>query len=92
MNHDNVCTTIEGLREKVESIRAEMNTGKAGRHYRALDGIEPGSDSRAMEAMAQNRELKPKLVEALDALGRAYQQKGDEGMARFCFDQAERSK
>ena len=92
MNHDNVCTTIEELREKVEFIRAEMNTGKTGRHYRALDRIEPGSDSRAMEAMAQNRELKPKLVEALDALERAYQQKGDEGMARFYFDQAERSK
>ena len=90
MNHDNICTTIEELLEKVESINAEMNTGKAGRHYQSLDGIEPGSGPRAMKAMARNRELKPKLIEALNALGRAYQQKGDEHRARDYFDAAKR--
>ena len=90
MNHDNICTTIKELLEKVEAIESEMQKNRGGRHYRGLDRNEPGSDSRAMEAMAQNRKLKPKLIEALNALACAYQQKGDEHRARDYFDQAKR--
>ena len=89
MNHDNIGTTIEELLEKVEAIESEIHTNRGGRHYRGLDRNEPGSDPRAMEAMAQNRELKPKLIEALNALACAYQHKGDERMAKFYFDRAE---
>ena len=90
MNHDNIGTTIEELLEQVESIRAEMHKNRGGKHYRGLDRNEPGSGPRAMKAMAQNRELKPKLIEALNALGRAYQQKGHEDGARDYFDAAKR--
>ena len=90
MNHDNICTTIKELLQKVESLNAKIrkNAGKAGRHYQGLDRIEPGSGSRAMEAMEQNKKLKTKLADVYDDFGRAYQQKGDEGTARYYFDQA----
>ena len=90
MNHDNIGTTIEELLEKVEAIDAEMHKNRGGRHYRHLDRNEQGSGPRAMKAMAQNRELKPKLIEALNALACAYQQKGDEHKAKAYFDRAER--
>ena len=90
MNHDNICATIKELLEKVEAIDAEMYKNRGGKHYRVLDRNEPGSESRAMEAMAQNRELKPKLIEALNALAYAYQQKGDEHKAKAYFDAAKR--
>ena len=94
MNHDNICATIKELDEKVESIRAEMhkNAELAVHRGGGLEKVDPESLSRGREASAQNRKLKPKLVKALDALGRAYQQKGDEDRARFYFDQAKRSK
>ena len=94
MNHDNICATIKELDEKVESIRAEMhkNAELAVHRGGGLEKVDPERLSRGREASAQNRKLKPKLVKALDALGRAYQQKGDEDRARFYFDQAKRSK
>ena len=94
MNHDNICATIKELDEKVESIRSEMhkNAELAVHRGGGLEKVDPESLSRGREASAQNRNLKPKLVKALDALGRAYQQKGDEDRARFYFDQAKRSK
>ena len=96
MNHDNdnIDATIKELDEQVESIRAEMhkNAELAVHRGGGLEKVAPERSSRGMEATEQNRKLKPKLIEALDALGRAYQQKGDERRARFYFDQAERSK
>lgn len=96
MNHDNdnMCATIKELDEQIESIRTEMhkNADLAVHRGGGLEKIDPERLSRGMEAMKQNRKLKSKLVEALDALGRAYQQKGDEHRARFYFAQAERSK
>ena len=92
MSHDNVCTTITELCEKAESIEAEMKKN-IGLGYRGSGGTpnDPERDARCMEAMARNRELKPKLIDVYNALGDAYQQKGDERTARFWFDQAERS-
>lgn len=96
MNHDNdnIDVTIKELNEQVESIRTEMykNAELAVHRSSGLEKVDPERLSRSMEAMKQNRKLKPKLIEALDPLGRAYQQKGDERRARFYFDQAERSK
>ena len=96
MNHDNdnICATIKELNEKVESIRAEMhkNAELAVHRGGGLEKVDPERLSRGMEAKEQNRKLKPKLADAYDALGRAYQQKGDEGAARYYFDQAKRSR
>ena len=94
MNHDNICATIKELDEKVESIRAEMhkNAELAVHRGGGLEKVDPERLSRGREASAQNRKLKPKLIQALNALGRAYQQKGHEDRARFYFDQAKRSK
>ena len=93
MSHNDVCATITELCEKAESIEAEMkkNTGLG---YRGSGGdpINPERDVRCTEAMARNRELKPKLIDVYNALGDAYQQKGNERMARFYRDQAERSR
>ena len=92
MSHDDIYTTIKELHDKVESIRSEMeqNAGIARSRGSGGEPIDPESDVRSMKAMEQIRKLKPKLVEALNALGRAYQQKGNEDMARFYFDQAKR--
>lgn len=92
MLHDDICITIKELHEQVESIRSELNqnTGIAGSRGSGGEPIDPESGARSMKAMEQIRKLKPKLVEALNALGRAYQQKGNEDMARFYFNQAKR--
>ena len=94
MNHDNdnICATIKELDEKVESIIAEMhkNAELAVHRGGGLEKVDPERLSRGMEAKEQNRKLKPKLIEALNALARAYQQKGDERMAKFYFEQAKR--
>ena len=93
MSHDNICTTITELYEKVESIEAKMrkNTG-LGYRGGAGERIDPEREARGMEAREQNRKLKPKLIDVYNALGDAYQQKGDEHRARFYRDQAERSR
>lgn len=92
MNHDNICTTIKELDEKVESIRTEMhkNVELAVNRVNDLEKVNPERLSRGMEASAQNRKLKPQLIEALNALACAYERKGDERMAKFYFDQAKR--
>ena len=92
MNHDNICATIKELDEKVESIRAEMhkNAELAVHRGGGLEKVDPERLSRGREASAQNRKLKPKLIQALNALGRAYQQKGHEDGARAYFDAAKR--
>ena len=94
MNHgnDNIDATIKGLDEQVESIRTEMhkNAELAVHRVNDLEKVGPERLKRGMEASAQNRKLKPKLVEALNALACAYQQKSDERTAKFYFDQAKR--
>lgn len=92
MNQDNIDTTINELCEKAESIKAEMHKNAELIVHRGggLEKVEPERLSRSREASAQNRKLKPKLIEALNALACAYQQKGDERMANFYFDQAKR--
>ena len=92
MNHDNICATIKELDEKVESIRTEMhkNAELAVNRVNDLEKVDTERLSRGMEASAQNRKLKPQLIEALNALACAYQQKGDERTAKFYFDQAKR--
>ena len=87
------CTNFsKELDEKVESIRAEMHKNAELAVHRGGGLEKPERLSRGREASAQNRKLKPKLIQALNALGRAYQQKGHEDRARFYFDQAKRSK
>ena len=86
MNHDNVCTTIKELLEKVEAIRAEMLGNRGGRHYSGLATNEPGNDSRARGE--RNRELKLEKADVFDDLGRAWRQKGNEGNAKYYFDEA----
>ena len=90
MSHDNIDAKIEALREKVESIRDEMhiNAELAGHRGTGGEPVDPEKLSAGMEAMERNRQLRPKLAEVFDDLGRAYQQKGDERTARFYFDQA----
>ena len=90
MPPDNTDTKIEALREKVGSIRDEMhkNAEIAGHRGTGDEAVDPERLNRGMEAMERNRQLRPKLAEIFDDLGRAYQQKGDERTARFYFDQA----
>ena len=91
MNQDNIDATINELREKVESIKAEMHKNADVARYRGgVEKVNPERLNRGMEARARNQELKPKLIEALNALACAYQQKGGERMAKFYFDQAKR--
>ena len=91
-DNDNIDTTIERLNEQSESIRAEMhkNAELAGHRGGGREKVDPERLNRGMEARSRNKELKPKLIEALNALACTYQQKGDERMAKFYFDQAKR--
>ena len=96
MNHDNdnMCATIKELDEKVESIRTKMHKNAEIAVHRGggLEKADPDRLSRGQEAMKQNRTLKLKLADAYDALGHAYQEKGNQDIARFYFDQAKRSR
>ena len=93
MNHDNdnIDATIKELDEQVESIISEMTRNADVAGYRGgIEKVNPERLNRGMEARARNEELKPKLIEALNALACAYQQKGDERTAKYYFDQAKR--
>lgn len=91
MPHGDIDTTIESLREKAESIRSEMHKNAEIAVHRGTgdEPVNPERLNRGMEAMERNRELRPKLAEIFDNMGRAYQQKGNERVARFYFNQAE---
>ena len=91
MSYDDICTTIKELHEKIESINESMqkNTG-LGPRGDGLEKVEGEKGARHAEAIAQNSELKKKLVEAYNDLGRAYQQEDDECNAKIYFDQAKR--
>ena len=88
MSHENIDARIKELEDEAKRLRAMLAVG--GTYYNT--GLEPinkeklASDS---EAQRQKPKVRQDLADAYDALAHAWQEKDDEGNAKFYRQKAE---